>query len=147
MTRGKTMKPLKCIAMMVVAAPFILGTTCPLFPGTGTLLNQQLPANLAATGENDICATAASALQTTFQADANKAVTATVTGPASNSRPQIRILDNNNQPVANSGTGPTSRTTTATFTPSASLTFTLQVFECAGAVAGNYDIQVVQAPF
>lgn len=144
MKRGKL---LTRVLVVAVATPFILGTTCPLFPGTGTLLNQQLPANLQSTGENDICATAGSALQTTFQADANKTVTATVTGPASSSRPQIRILDNNSQPVANSGTGPTSQTTTATFTPSASLTFTIQIFECAGTVAGNYNIQVVQAPF
>lgn len=132
------------VVLTAFLMPWVIAASC--VPGSGTLLDQQLTANFApAAGDTGICP-AVQVAQTNFLADALKTVTITVTGPTSNSRPEIRVLDNQGNVVANSGVTPTTQTTVTTFSPSARLTFTLQAFECAGAIAGNYKFNVVQAP-
>ncbi len=85
---------------------------------------------------------------TTFNAVANKLVTITVTGPVTNSRPQIEVRDILGSSVANTGPTPTTQTNTTTFTPTGNQLFILAVNECAGgiAVGSIYTVSVTQAP-
>lgn len=82
-----------------------------------------------------------------FNAVAGKLVTIKVTGPVSNSRPQVQVVDIVGTQVANSGPTPTTQTNTTTFTPAASNLFILRVQECANVAVGSaYTVLVTQAP-
>lgn len=127
----------------LAACPIMMGADCI---GHGTLLEQDLPAFLALPQFADTCPTAQAAVTASFQADANKPVLVTVTGPSSNSRPQVIVIDPQGNVVANSGMTPTNRMVTANFSPTASLTYDIEVWECSGALPGNYKVHVTQAP-
>jgi hypothetical protein len=93
------------------------------------------------------CAAPTAGFATTFNLVADKAVTVTVTGPTTNSRPQIRVADILGNQVANTGATPTSQANSATFTPLSANLFVLQVNECDGVAPGNvYHVVVTQGP-
>jgi len=81
---------------------------------------------------------------------AGKLVTATVTGPSTNSRPQIQILAivtlKDLEEVANTGPTPTAQSATATFTPASAGMYLLAVNECTAGITGDYTVLVTQAP-
>ena len=140
-------KKLMQLAIGAVFVPMVLGTSCPFFPGSTTLLSVQLSAQPVAGGFVDTCATATGVVQTSFQADASKPVTVRVTGPTSNSRPEIVVGDQQNNTVLNTGTTPSAQTNQGTFTPTATNVFNLFVVECGANITGNYTIVVTQAAF
>ena len=92
------------------------------------------------------CGTAAFGFIDTFRpSTVGKEVTITVAGPASNSRPQILVVDQKGNALARSDF--IGRTATARFTPTSNADVIFAVDECQGGIiSGSYDVKVVQAP-
>lgn len=145
------------ITLAVLCVPLCLAGTCPQTPpppppppGNTVLLSEMVASGAGVFVGADKCATPAGGdrgFVRTFNALAGKLVSVTVTGPVTNSRPQIRVVDLLATQVANTGNTPTTQTNTTTFTPSASQLFILQVQECANITVGSvYSVQVSQAP-
>jgi hypothetical protein len=146
------------ILLVLMCVPVCLAGTCPGTtppppppPGNTVIFN----GNLATSAGNAFdpalaCpppAGGARGFVQTFNAAAGKLVTISVTGPTANSRPQIRVIENPNTQVANTGPSPTSQTNTTTFTPTAANIFAVQVQECAAVAIGSvYSVQISQAP-
>ena len=121
------------------------GTQTTLLSGTFTSQNST---NITIT--QNACYTAPApahnSLLQTFNAQAGKLVTCSVTGPTTTSRPRILVTDLFGSVVADSGGSPTSQTTTTTFTPTGTQLFELFMEDCApSATAADYTLLVVQA--
>jgi hypothetical protein len=128
-----------------------IGDACESSGQSNTLFSDSLPANGGAQITSFACPSAVQGLFVLFNVPvASKSVTATVTGPVVNSRPQIQILYGfmgmTPEEVANSGPTPTSTSVSVTFVPTAASTYYLLVDECTQGITGDYTILVTQAP-
>ena len=138
----KRIKTLAGITIIAMGVPVLLGAGCPA--AQTTLLSSTNSASSPPPLINNSCVFPSAGFQTGFTAGSGRLVTATVTGPTSDSRPQIIIQDSNSNEVANSGAIPTDNGAQTSFTPSSSQTFTLTVIECSAGISGSYTVLVTQ---
>lgn len=168
MMKQRTLKTLAFFALAAVCTPMLLGgcpapVTCPpgqtlvngvCTPPAGntTLLSKTVTSNNG-TGiviAQNACYTAPAPAHNnstqTFNAVAGKVVTCTVTGPVDTSRPRIQVTEIISAAVvAASTTPPTSKTATATFTPSGNQLFIITMEDCTPSAAADYTFLVTQA--